>query len=212
MTAANPNTPAGLQPYQRRGSASYRANTHMYYIANGDSSAYFVGDPVKRIATPASANGIPTVTIAVGATSALITGAIVGFVGVGTATASSPQGSFFPLSGSPGPMHIPANNTTGYYVMVDDDPNTEYVIQADATQLATSVGKTANLVAGTGGAYTGLSGWQIATSTVGTASTKQVIILDVLAEPDNVVGAGRNYSKFIVRINQSTEGLAATGI
>lgn len=209
---ANPNTPMGLQPYQRRGSASYRANTHMYYIAAGDASAYFVGDPVKRIATPASANGIPTVTIAVGATSALITGAIVGFVGVGSATQSAPQGSFFANSGSPGPLSRPAAAATGYFVMVDDDPASLFVVQANATQLGTSVGKTANLVAGAGSAYTGLSGWQIATSTVGTASTKQVIIVDYEQEVDNVVGAGRLYSKFIVRINQSTEGLAATGI
>jgi hypothetical protein len=209
---SNPNTPFGLQPYQRKGSASYRANTHMYYIKNGDSSAYYLGDPVKRIATPTSANGIPTVTLASAGTSNLITGVIVGFVGAGPATAMAPQGSFFPASGSPGPLHIAANNTTGYFVMVDDDPQTEYIIQANATQLATTVGKNANLASGTGGAYTGWSGWLLDSSTTGTQSTKQVQIIDILQEPDNVVGAGRNYSKFIVRINQSTEGLAATGI
>jgi hypothetical protein len=210
--AANPNTPSGLQPYQRKGSASYRANTRMVYIANGDTSAYYLGDPVKRVATPASANGIMTVTLATAGTSALISGAIVGFVGAGPIGASAPQGSFFANSGTPGPYHIPASNSTGYLVMIDDDPNSEYVIQANATQLATSVGKNANLVSGTGSNYTGWSGWQLNTSTVGTQSTKQVQIIDVLAEPDNVAGAGRNYTKFIVRINQSTEGLAATGI
>lgn len=210
--AANPNIPWGLQPYQRKGSASYRANTHMYYIKNGDASAFYVGDPVVRIATPASANGTPTVTLATAGTSALITGAIVGIVGVGPASANSPQGSFFPASGSPGPMHIPAANTTGYFVMVDDDPNSLFVIQANATQLATSVGKNANLASGTGNNYTGWSGWQLATSTVGTQSTKQVQIVDLEQEVDNVAGAGRLYTKFIVRLNQSTEGLAATGI
>lgn len=209
---ANPNTPMGLQPLQRRGSASYRANTKMMYIAAADASAYYVGDPVKRVATPASANGIPTVTLAVAGTSALITGAIVGFVGVGNATQSAPQGSFFANSGTPGPLYRPAAAPVGYFVMVDDDPATLYVVQANATQLGTSVGKNANLVSGVGSAYTGLSGWQLATSTVGTQSTKQVQIVDYEQEIDNVVGAGRLYSKFIVRLNQSTEGLAATGI
>lgn len=210
--ALNPNTPAGLQPEQRRGSASYRANTHMYYVAAGDTNAMYVGDPVKRVATPASANGIPTVTLAVAGTSALITGVIVGFDGIGAATASAPNGSFFANSGSPGPLYRPASAAVGYYVMVDDDAADLFIVQANATQLATSVGKNANLVSGAGSAYTGLSGWMLNTSTVGTQSTKQVQIVDVLAQPDNVVGAGRNYSKFIVRINQSTEGLAATGI
>lgn len=211
MTAANPNVPQGLQPYQRKGSAAYRANTHMYYIKNGDSSAYFLGDPVKRIATPASANGIPTVTLASAGTSNLITGAIVGFVGIGPVSQNSPQGSFFTQQGI-GPMHIAANNTTGVLVMVDDDPQTEYIIQANASQAATAVGKNANLVSGSGGTYTGLSGWQLDVSTVGTQSTKQVQIVDYLQEVDNVLGSTRNYGKFIVRINQSTEGLAATGI
>jgi hypothetical protein len=211
MTAANPNTPMGLQPYQRKGSASYRANTHMYYIAKADANAFYLGDPVKRVATPASANGIPTVTLAAAGTSALITGVLVGYVGVGPVSQNSPQGSFFTQQGT-GPMHIAASNSTGYLVMVDDDPQTEYIIQADATQLATTVGKNANLVSGTGGVYTGLSGWQMAATTAGTQSTKQLAILDILQEPDNVVGAGRLYSKFIVRINQSTEGLATTGI
>lgn len=208
----NKNTPWGLQPYQRKGSAGYRANTHMYYIKNGDSSAYYLGDPVVRIATPASANGIPTVTLASAGTSNLITGVIVGFVGIGPATASSPQGGFFPASGSPGPLHIAANNATGVFVMVDDDPNSLFVVQANATQAGTSVGKTANLVSGTGGAYTGWSGWQINTSTVGTQKEKQVYIVDYEQEVDNTVSTTNNYSKFIVRINQSTEGLAATGI
>ena len=103
MVAANPNTPMGLQPYQRRGSASYRANTHMYYVAAADSNAIYVGDPVKRVATPASANGIPTVTLASAGTSNLITGVVVGFVGVGPATQNSPQGNFWGAAGTPGP-------------------------------------------------------------------------------------------------------------
>lgn len=210
--AANPNTPWGLQPYQRKGSADYRANAKMYYIAASDASAYFVGDPVVRVATPASANGIPTVTLASAGTSNKITGAVVGFVGVGAGTASAPVGSFFANSGTPGPLYRPASAPVGWYVMVDDDPASLFVIQANATQLATTVGKNANLVSGAGSAYTGWSGWQMNASTAGTQSTKQLVIVDYENEVDNVVGAGRNYSKFIVRINQSTEGLAATGI
>ena len=210
--ATNPNTPFGLQPYQRRGSAVYRANTHMYYVAASDSNAIYVGDPVKRVATPASANGIPTVTLASAGTSNLITGVVVGFVGIGAGTASAPNGSFFANSGTPGPLYKPASAASGYYVMVDDDPGSLFVIQANATQLATTVGKNANLVSGAGSAYTGWSGWQMSATSAGTQSTKQLAIVDYEQEIDNVVGAGRNYSKFIVRINQSTEGLATTGI
>jgi len=211
--ASNPNTPWGLQPYQRKGSADYRANAHMYYIANGNSNAFYVGDPVKRIATPASANGVPTVTLASAGTSNLITGVIVGIVGYGTSTPSAPVGSFFANSGTPGPAYIPASNSTGAYVMVDDDPNSLFVVQADdsgGTQAVTTVGKNANLASGTGSKYTGWSGWKLASSTAGTQSTKQVVIVDFEQEVDNV--AGNANAKFIVRINQSTEGLASTGI
>lgn len=210
---ANPNNPWGLQPYQRKGSASYRANTHMYYIKNGDSNAFYVGDPVVRVATPASANGIPTVTLASAGTSNLITGVVVGIVGFGPTSAGAPQGSFFANSGTPGPAYIPASNSTGALVMVDDDPNSLFVVQANdsgGTQALTSVGKNANLASGTGSKYTGWSGWKLASNTVGTQSTKQVVIVDFEQEVDNV--GGQANSKFIVRINQSTEGLAATGI
>lgn len=210
--ALNPNSPSGIQPYQRKGSADYRANTKMYYIAAADANAFYVGDPVIRVATPASANGIPTVTLASAGTSNKITGSVVGFVGVGTGTQSAPQGSFFANSGTPGPLYRPAAAPAGWYVMVDDDPADLFVVQANATQLATSVGKNANLVSGAGSPYTGQSGWMLNAATVGTQSTKQVTIVDYEQEIDNVVGAGRNYSKFIVRINQSTEGLAASGI
>jgi hypothetical protein len=118
---ANPNTPFGLQPYQRKGSASYRANTHMYYVCRR-CERDLCRRPRQAHRDPGQRARNPDRHACQRRHVALITGAVVGFVGVGAPTQSAPNGSFFASSGTPGPIYKPASAASGYFVMVDDDP------------------------------------------------------------------------------------------
>lgn len=211
---ANPNTPAGLVPIQRLGAADYRESLTPYYVAGGNSNALYVGDPVIKVAASADVNGINGVTLASAGTSNKITGVICGFLGAGAAVLGQPANpSFFALSGTPGPAYKPASATADYYVLVCDDPNIEYAIQSNdsgGAPAATVVGKNANLASGAGSPYTGYSGWQLAANQIGTSANNQLNIVGFLPEVDNVVGA--THAKLVVRLNQSTETQAATGI
>lgn len=211
---ANPNTPAGLQLIQRLGNANFRASLTPYYVAANTTNAMYVGDPVIKIAASADVNGINGVNLATAGTSNRITGVICGFLGVGSAVLGQPAApSFFGLSGTPGPAYKPANATSAYYVLVCDDPNAEYVIQSNdsgGAPAATVVGKNANLASGAGSQYTGLSGWKLAANQIAATSTYQLNIVGFLEEIDSI--PGQTNAKLIVRLNQSTEVQAATGI
>jgi len=204
---ANPNIAWGLQPYQRKGSASYRANAAVYYIPANTTNAMFVGDPVIKVTSSADANGYDGINLATAGTNHAITGVIVGFLG------SSPNGAFFANSGTPGPMYKATSLATAMYALVDDDPNSLFVVQSNdsgGNLAVTAVGKNANLASGTGSRYTGWSGWQLAANQVATTSTYQVNIVGFEQEVDNTPGAA--HGKVIVRINNSTEVAGSAGI
>jgi hypothetical protein len=210
---ANPNTPYGLVPLQSNGSEAWRSSLTCYQIPTTATSAIYVGDPVIKLTGSADVNGINGIKLAAAGTSNLITGVVCGFVGIGAAVLGQPgAASFWGLAGTPGPAYRPASASQVYYALVNDDPKTLYTIQSSGTAAVTNVGKNANLLSGAGSVYTGWSGWQLNEAQVATTSTYQVNILGVLQELDNVVNNSLAYGKFLVRINQSTEGLAATGI
>jgi hypothetical protein len=209
----NPNTPYGLQPYTLQGSKDWRDSV-VVYLAN-TTNAMYVGDPVVKVAASADINGINTVNLVAAGSSHPITGVVVGFQGSGAPQLGNYNpGSLFSLSGTPGPAFKPAN-TANFYVLVADDPSLLYVAQSNDSGTATApaatiVGKNANLVSGAGSAFTGWSGWMLNSGSVGTSANAQVNIVGVLPEADNVVGSVN--AKFIVRLNNSTEVNAATGI
>lgn len=206
---ANPNTPFGLQPYQRRGSASYRGNDTLYKIAANTTNAIYVGDPVVKLAASADANGINGVNLVAAGTNHPFTGVVVGFLGKASAATLAP--SMYGIT--PGPMYKPANDSSIWYVLVDDDASSLFVVQSNdsgGAPAATVVGKNANLASGAGSAYTGWSGWMLAANQIATTSTYQVNIVGFLEEADNVPGATN--AKLIVRINAYTDGANAAGI
>lgn len=214
MVTANTNAPYGLQPVQIQGAKDWRDSVSLYYVAANTTNAMYVGDPVIKLHNGADANGVNGVNLASAGTSNRITGVIVGFNGKGTATLGNYNpGSLFGLSGNPGPAYKPANDTSAWYVLVADDPSTVFSIQSNdsgGVPAATVVGQNANLASGTGSAYTGWSGWVLAANQITTTSTYQLNIIGVDPSPNNLVG-GTNV-KFLVRLNQSTEVNAATGI
>jgi hypothetical protein len=207
--AANPNTPYGLQPVNRLGNAEFRNSVSLYYVPAAKTNAIYVGDPVLKVTASADANGVDGCDLA--AATGNITGVVVGFLGVCASGAAAP--AFFGLSATPGPAYRPASTAQDYYVLVNDDPQTVYAVQSNdsgGAPAATKVGQNANLVVGTGSAYTGLSGWMLAANSINTTNTLQVNIVGFLRSADNV--AGQSNAKLLVRLNTSTEVNGATGI
>lgn len=213
---ANPNTPAGLVPVQTKTAQAWRDSVNVYFVPALTASALYVGDPVIKTAGLADVNGIDGVTIATAGSTNRITGVVVGFQGKGAAQLGNYNpGALFGLSGNPGPAYRPASDPTDWYVLVMDDPNTLFSVQSNdsgngTVPASTIVGKNGNLVSGAGSIYTGLSGWMLNSASTGTAANAQLNIVGVLPEADNLAGSAN--CKFLVRINQSTEVNAATGI
>lgn len=211
---SNPNTAYGLQPVQIQGAKDWRDSVNTYFVPANTTNAMYVGDPVIKLHASADVNGINGVNLATAGSGNSITGVIVGFQGKGAAQLGNfNPGSLFGLSGNPGPAYKPANDTSAWYVLVADDPSTVFSVQSNdsgGVPASTIVGLNANLASGAGSIYTGWSGWQLAANSTGVGSTKQLNIIGVLPESDNLPGSAN--CKFIVRLNNSTEANAVAGI
>lgn len=183
-----------------------KARITAYAVSSSYATALFPGDPVIKTSTAnaaeVSAPGVGTlpagslseVERATAGTTNRITGVIVG-------VAADPDAL--------GRRYIPAS--TGGIVFVNNDPLTEYEIQADGAIAATQVGLNAVLVyTHAGSTATGQSGAELSTGTApATTVGFQLSILGVVPRADNEVGAN---AVCRVRINQHTETNASTGI
>lgn len=110
--------------------------------------------------------------------------------------------------------HWPANQVivTGSTVdcWVYDDPDTVFEGQASGAFALGNIGATADLVIGTGNAYTRTSGDAVDSTTYNPAGSGSVFkVLDYPNRPDNVVGT---YSRLLVKISKHYLGGAATAI
>jgi hypothetical protein len=213
--AINPNTPYGLQPVQRLDGAKWSDRLRRYYVPQAQTNALYVGDPVVKITGSADVNGVNGVDLCTAGSTNKITGVVCGFLGTATA-GSGNYPSFWGLG--TGPLYRPTSTAYDWYVLVNDDPEAEWLIQADANYGASSgtampvtvVGKNINLKSGTGSAYTGWSGWQADSNTTGTGSTLQLNIVAIFTDAANIAVA--QYQKLVVRLNISTETNIQAGI
>lgn len=204
---ANADTPFGLRPVGHPMGLS-KARVRAYYVPASYATALFPGDAVIKTGTSntteVSAPGVgvmpvgtmPEVNKAAAGDNNAITGVIVG-------VAANPDN----LSR----RYLPAS--TGGVVFVNDDPATEYEIQADGTIAAAQVGLNAVLIyTNAGSTVTGQSGTELDTSSDVPAAdaSNQLTILGVVPRADNE--AGSNFTKVRVRINNHTEAHGAIGI
>lgn len=192
---ANANAPVGLTPRRYRNGAPWNGVARRYYVPATDATALFVGDPVI-IAGSGDTDGVPTCTRATAGSAGRITGVVVGF---------EPNQPFPPKYRAA---------STGMYVLVADDPDLLFEIQEDSdtsTLAATNIGQNADLVAGNGNTFTGLSGFQLDSSSAATTATLQLRIVELVHRVDNVIGTN---AKWLVAINLPTETGAAgsTGV
>lgn len=214
-TIINPNTPYGLQPMRRLDAARWGDNLRRYFIPASNANAFYVGDPVVKVTGSADVNGVNGITLATAGTTNKVTGVICGFLGYSTAG----SGNTPTLYGLPvGPAYVPASTAVDWYALVNDDPETQWLIQANAnfggvpgTAIpVTSVGQNINLLAGTGSVYTGWSGWQANSNSIATTVGFQLNIVGINIDAQNAPVA--QFQKLIVRLNTSTELSGQVGI
>lgn len=176
---ANPNNPHGLTPVGHLRGGSVTSQPRMFNIPSTDTNQYAVGDVVKSLAG-CDAVGIPQCIIA--GNTDTPRGVIVGIV-----VAPTLQGQNV---GTPNLnlQKIPATKTQDYYVLVDEDPDTIFEVQANNTgTLNTNVfGKNCNLATATPGTY--VSATVLGTGATGasaaTTSTLQMKILGLAQRPN----------------------------
>lgn len=189
---ANSNSPFGLKPVNMNGTP-WSGQGRLVAFKSSDSNNIFVGDPVAYPSGGGTdAFGVPYVTIATAGTGDPILGA---FIGV----SNGPAGSGFTVTRD---LPVYRQASIANYGFVSDDPNLLFAIQEDsvggAIAAATSAGALADLVAGTGSTVTGMSGWMLDSSTVGTGATLQVKVIELFRGPDNALG---NFAKWVIRLN-----------
>lgn len=186
---ANVDSPRGLWPVRYFGGGPYNGAARRYFVPSTDSTAIFIGDPVK-LAGSADADGIPTVAQAAAGET------LIGVV-VGVEAETRDSTTYRPAS-------------TDRYVLVADDPDLLFAVQEDSVGgalAATNVGNNCDLVIGAGNTATGFSGVEIDSSTAGTG-TAQVRIVDLHQAPDNAIGDNAVWLVRIVEHRNAT----ATGV
>ena len=179
---ANADIARGFHPVNTLGGA-YTGSVNKYCIPASDSTPMAVGDLVK-LAGSADADGV--VTIARCAATNPTIGAIVGFE---------------PDKDYDSQTHRTAS--TLRYALVADDPNQLFVGQNDGTIAADDIGLNADFVVAAVNTTTGLSGFEIDTSSKNTTATLSLKIIGLDRRPDNVIGAAADC---IVKINNHTYG------
>lgn len=203
---ANTDAPFGLRPVGHPQGLS-KARVNAYFVNSSYATALFPGDPVVKTGTSNTseitipgvgnvpAGGMAEVQKATAGDGNAITGVVVG-------VAADPDNL--------GRRYSPAS--TESVVFVNDDPSTEFEIQADGTIAAAQIGLNAVLIyTHSGDTNTGQSGAELdTTSDVPAAdASNQLTILGIVNRPDNETGANAVCK---VRINNHTEAHGAVGI
>lgn len=191
---ANVNEKFGLRPYRSLNGAPWNNAQNRYTIANNLSTAIFQGDPVK----PTTAGNV---TLARSNTSDRIVGV---FNGVFYNDPSTQKPTF--RNNYPGSIAV-----AGITAFVVDDPNTVYLVDADAAFTRADLFKNYSLTNVTGNTLTGISEKQLAVGTSGLATTFAVQAIDIQegATDSDTSTSGVNV---LVRINNHFYRSGTAGI
>lgn len=191
---ANVNEKFGLRPYRSLNGAPWNNAQNRYTIANNLSTAIFQGDPVK----PTTAGNV---TLARSNTSDRIVGV---FNGVFYNDPSTQKPTF--RNNYPGSIAV-----AGITAFVIDDPNTVYLVDANAAFTRADLFKNYSLTNVTGNTLTGISEKQLAVNTSGLATTFAVQAIDIQegATDSDTSTSGVNV---LVRINNHFYRSGTAGI
>jgi hypothetical protein len=185
---ANANVPRGLVPYRRTTGEPYNGAANVYYVPASVASNIFIGDPVTYLTNSADTSGIPGITLTTAGSSNNILGSMVGIVNGGE--------PIIPITRD---LPIYHQASTAGYILVADDPDTLYEVQENGAMVQGAPGRNVNLVSGSGSTITGISGWQLNSSTLNTTNTLQMKIIRGLEQADNLIGSTN--AKWLCRIN-----------
>lgn len=190
---ANTNAPFGLRPVRHANGTPWTGQARHYYIPSGDSTNYFIGDPVDIVGDSNDAevfgqfpaNTLSEIGLATLADGNKCIGAIVGF--------------------------LPSNRDSTVYgaastervALVADDPDLIFEVQDDGggTLSADTVGLNAILISGSGSTTTGLSGYAMdgGTGTAPSADASNMLLIRGLSKKmGNTVA---DYAIWEVQIN-----------
>lgn len=191
---ANTDTPFGLRPIRHKSGAAYNGAVNVYMVPASYATALFIGDPVVKTGTADATGKYPQVNKAAAGTTNRITGVIVGFGA---------------MPDNLGLTYNPAS--TERLVMVCDDPDVIFEVQADGVVTAAQVGLNAVLVYdNTGDTTSGRSGAELSIGTAPAATAGfQLNILRLVNREDNELG---EFAKLEVRINNHTEVPTSAGV
>jgi hypothetical protein len=159
---ANVNEKFGLRPYRSINGAPWNNAQNRYTVANNLSTAIFQGDPVK----PTTAGNV---TLARSNTSDRIIGV---FNGVFYNDPTTQKPTF--RNNYPGSIAV-----AGITAFVVDDPNTVFLVDADAAFTRADLFKNYSLTNVSGNTLTGISEKQLAVNTSGIATTFAVQAIDI---------------------------------
>ena len=191
---ANVDIPKGLVPVSMLDGSPYNASVRIFSTASGDSTAIFVGDPVKLSGTSSTVDGLEYIDVDQAATGDVIAGVVVGVV-------ADTRDSLVYRAAS-----------TTRLVMVETGRDVLFELQevSGGTALtATAMGLNANFVVGSGSTTTGFSGFELDNSTEATTNTLDLQIVGKAPRPDNEIG---EHCKWLVRINRSQWANQIAGI
>lgn len=180
----NGNAPSGFNPVRNVYSVPYNGAVNVYSTAAGDSTAIFIGDPVKLSGTGQTIGGAVYPDVAQAATGDVPVGVVVGVL------PSVQSDAIYRLA------------STQRLLLVCDDPNALFEIQEvnSGTPLtANDVGLNANFVVAAGSTYTGKSGVTLNNASEATTNTLDCKIVGFVNRADNEIGAA---AKWLVRLNR----------
>lgn len=189
----NVNKPFGLRPLGKIGSNYNSDGDTQYRIASNTATAIFQGDTVTLSggyvvkATPGDAN---------------ILGVFLGCQYTDPTTKKTTFKNFYPGS-------VVASDIVASIV---DDPNALFLVQASGVAANTCVGQNADLVqTAAGNTTTGVSGLELNTATLGTASALNVKVVGISSVPGegDVTAA---YANLIVKINEHLYSAPTAGV
>lgn len=214
---ANVDAPFGLKPVRYLNGAPWNGQANPYVHAGGDTVALYLGSIVSLSGTAntAAVDHYPIGTLAVvkHAAAAGNTPPIVGVV-VGVSPTIGTD-----VGGQNAPIYSPGSVTTDRVVWVVDDPMVIFQAQEDNDSGdigVASAGLNIDLIATsgssgetTGDTATGLSGWEIDSSSVVDTATGDLQLLNLSNIPGNVTG---DYAIWDVRINLHQYNGATLGL
>jgi len=186
--ATNTDRPGGFKPVKHLNGMPWNGKARTYYVAAGDSTALFIGDPVKSAGSADTLGKYATVQQA--AAGEAIRGIVIGF-------SDQPYVSFDTTNLYR--AYRPAD--TAMYCLVVDDPDVIFEIQEDSDSNnmdADMVGLSTDIVVGSGNTSSGLSGVELDSSDTATA-LGQCRLLGIIDREDNALGS---HCKWEILINE----------